>query len=159
LTNYEIPPGLVLGSEALIRHAIRDLLPPDFHKAGCVWSLSASSGLTTLQVLKCHIWFWLDRPVTSAITRETFRQRAPGETVELSGLSPEPFPVFALPAETPEIFLDLGEGEQRIQARLHTLSIRPDERSFDLVWGGALRYAGYQWLPKLKRLDARVRPE
>ena len=42
--------------------------------------------------------------------------------------------------------------------RLHTLSIRPDDRSFDLVWSGALRYAGYQWLPNLKRLDARVRP-
>jgi len=88
-----------------------------------------------------------------------FRQLTPGETVELRGFSPEPFPVFALPAETPEIFLDLGEGEQRLQARLHTLSIRPDERSFDLVWGGALRYAGYQWLPNLKRLDARVQPE
>ena len=79
--------------------------------------------------------------------------------MELRGFSPEPFPVFALPAETPEIFLDLGEGEQRLQARLHTLSIRPDERSFDLIWGGALRYAGYQWLPNLKRLDARVQPE
>lgn len=88
-----------------------------------------------------------------------FQQVTPGETVELSGLSPEPFPAFTLPAETPEIFLDLGGGEQRLQARLHTLSIRPDERSFDVVWGGALRYPGYEWLPKLKRLEARVRPE
>jgi hypothetical protein len=88
-----------------------------------------------------------------------FRQLTPGETVKLSGFSPEPFPVFALPDEVPEIFLDLGEGEQRLQARLHTLSIRPDDRSFDLVWAGALPYAGYQWLPKMKRLDARVWPE
>ena len=88
-----------------------------------------------------------------------FRQLTPGDTVELTGLSPEPFPVFALPTEIPEIFLDLGEGEQRLEARLHTLSIGADARSFDLVWSGALRYAGYQWLPKLKRLDARVLPE
>jgi hypothetical protein len=88
-----------------------------------------------------------------------FRQFTPGDHVELTGFSPEPFPVFALPAEIPEISLDLGEGEQRLDARLHTLSICPDQRSLELVWGGALRYAGYQWLPKLKRLDARVLPE
>jgi hypothetical protein len=88
-----------------------------------------------------------------------FRQLTPGEAVELTNFSPEPFPKFSLPSGIPEIFLDLGEGEQRLDARLHTLSICPDERSFDLVWGGALRYAGYQWLPKLKRLDARVLPE
>ena len=47
--NYAIPSGLALGSEALIRHAIYDLLPPEFHEVACVWSLSSSSGLITLE--------------------------------------------------------------------------------------------------------------
>ena len=28
-------------------------------------------------ILKCHLWFWLADPVTSAVLRETLRQRAP----------------------------------------------------------------------------------
>jgi hypothetical protein len=86
LDNYKIPAGFTLGSERLIRHAIHDVLPPEFHKAACVWTLSASSGLTTLDLLKCHLWFWLDQPVTSALIRETFRQRAP--RIDLAPCSP-----------------------------------------------------------------------
>ncbi len=88
-----------------------------------------------------------------------FQKVAPGQTVGLSGFTPEPFPPFVLPGEPPAIFLDLGEGEQQLDARLHTISIRPDALEFDLVWGGALRYAGYAWLPRMTRLDARVDPE
>jgi hypothetical protein len=73
--DYAIPQGLQFGSEALIRHVIRDLLPPEFDEVACVWSLSSSCGLTT-DLLKCHLWFWLDRPATLLMMRETMRRRA-----------------------------------------------------------------------------------
>ena len=34
--NYAIPAGLVLGTEALIRHVVHDLLPAEFHDVACV---------------------------------------------------------------------------------------------------------------------------
>jgi hypothetical protein len=79
IDNYEIPSALTLGSEALIRHAIRDLLPAEFHEVACVWSLSSSSGLTT-NLLKCHLWFWLAEPVTSEVLNTTLRRRARVDT-------------------------------------------------------------------------------
>ena len=71
-----------------------------------------------------------------------FRQLTPGDTVELTGFSPEPFPVFALPAEIPEIFLDLGEGEQRLRdAPAHAQHLsRPALVRLGLGWCAALRW-------------------
>ena len=75
--KYTVPAGMRVGSEALIRHIIRDLLPPEFHDASCVWSLSSSAGLTAHDIIGCHLWYWLDVPVTSLSVKETFKQRAP----------------------------------------------------------------------------------
>jgi hypothetical protein len=78
------------------------------------------------------------------------------ETVRLRGLSPEGLLEFALPGETPQIMLDIGLGAQQLQARLDTVSIRPDDLEVDLIWRGAYVYAGYAWLPHMQRLYAEV---
>ncbi len=76
------------------------------------------------------------------------------ETIVLEGLSLDGTMEFALPGETPTITLDIGRGEERVESRLHTLSIRPDDREVDLIWRGATVYDGYSWFPKMKRLYA-----
>jgi hypothetical protein len=78
------------------------------------------------------------------------------ETVHLRGLSPEGVLDFTLPGESPKITLDIGFGAQELQARLDTVSIRPDDLELDLIWRGALPYEGYSWLPQMKRLNAEV---
>jgi hypothetical protein len=76
--------------------------------------------------------------------------------IVLSGLTPAGLLRFTLPAEVPQIGLDLGPGMQQLDARVHTVSVRPDEAEFDLIWRGACVYPGYSWLPKMKRLHAEV---
>jgi hypothetical protein len=71
-------------------------------------------------------------------------------------MSPEGRLAFSLPAETPAILLDIGEGEKQLDARLHTISIRPDDLEVDLIWRGAYPYEGYDWWPHSKRLHAEV---
>ena len=78
------------------------------------------------------------------------------ERITLRGFSPEEFPGFSLPGEMPRITLDLGLGESLLDSKLHTVSIRPDNMEFDLIWRGALAYEGYRWLPQMKRLSAQV---
>lgn len=78
------------------------------------------------------------------------------ETVTLRGFSPEGLLEFSLPGETPRIVLDIGRGEQSLESRLHTVSIRPDDRELDLIWRGACVYEGYSWWPRMKRLHAEV---
>jgi len=78
------------------------------------------------------------------------------ETVSLRGLSPAGRLEFALPGETPQIMLDIGSGAQQLAARLDTVNIRPDDLEVDLIWRGACVYAGYSWLPQMKRLCAEV---
>lgn len=79
------------------------------------------------------------------------------EAIRLEGLSPGGLLEFSLPDDTPQIALDIGLGEQQLVAKLHTVSVRPDDLEVDLVWRGALGYEGYQWLPQMKRLHAEVR--
>jgi hypothetical protein len=79
------------------------------------------------------------------------------ETIALGGLSPDGMLKFALPGETPKIGLDLGSGVRELSAQLHTVSIRPDDREIDLIWRGAQTYEGYEWLPKMTRLQTEVR--
>jgi hypothetical protein len=78
------------------------------------------------------------------------------EEIVLGGLSPAGVVKFSLPGETPEITLDIGKGEARPAAQLHTVSIRPDDGELDLIWRAATVYEGYSWLPKMKRLHAEV---
>jgi hypothetical protein len=86
----------------------------------------------------------------------TFPDLKGDEAITLGGLSEDAFLRFSLPGETPAIMLDIGLGEQQPPVRLHTVSIRPDDREFDLIWRAATVYEGYSWLPKMTRLHAEV---
>jgi hypothetical protein len=78
------------------------------------------------------------------------------EMIRLHGLSPDGLLEFALPGETTRVMLDIGLGAQELQARLDTVSIRPDDLEVDLLWRAACVYEGYAWLQYMKRLDAEV---
>jgi hypothetical protein len=78
------------------------------------------------------------------------------EPVVLGRLTPDGLLKFSLPGDTPSIGLDLGQGMQPLEPKLHTVSIRPDDQELDLIWRGAQTYAGYSWLPKMTRLLAEV---
>jgi hypothetical protein len=52
--------------------------------------------------------------------------------------------------------LDIGRGDQEMESRLHTVSIRPDDKELDLIWRGSCIYEGYSWWPKMQRLHAEV---
>jgi hypothetical protein len=78
------------------------------------------------------------------------------EEITLKGLTPEGFMKFRLPGDVPEIVLDIGRGEQQLESKLHTVSIRPDDGELDLIWRGCCIYEGYSWWPKMQRLHAEV---
>lgn len=78
------------------------------------------------------------------------------EDIQLDGLTSNGRLTFSLPAETPAISLDIGEGEKALDAQLHTISIRPDDLEVDLIWRGAYSYEGLDWWIKSKRLRAEV---
>ncbi|HUQ84043.1 MAG TPA: DUF2169 domain-containing protein [Gemmatimonadaceae bacterium] len=86
----------------------------------------------------------------------TFPDLKGDEQIMLGGLSPDGLLRFTLPADPPTITIDIGLGEQQPPPKLHTVSIRPDDREFDLVWRAATPYEGYSWLPKMKRLHVEV---
>jgi hypothetical protein len=82
---------------------------------------------------------------------------AADEHIHLLGLAPGGGPLhFQLPGETPVVTLDLGAGPQPLDARLQTVSIRPDDAALDLIWQAAQVYPGHHWLPQMKRLHAEV---
>jgi hypothetical protein len=87
----------------------------------------------------------------------TFGELRGDELITLGGLSPEGLLRFALPGEAPTVLLDIGRGEEQPTPKLHTVSVRPDDREFDLIWRAATTYEGYAWLPKMTRLHAEVR--
>jgi hypothetical protein len=64
---FDLLPGecLITDPERPIRRAIETVLPAPFHRADMVWQLSASSWFKP-DVLKVHLWYWLDRPAGSA---------------------------------------------------------------------------------------------
>jgi len=78
------------------------------------------------------------------------------EEIRTHGLTPEGAFDFTLPGDAPQITLDVGQGEQRLEPVLHTVTVRMDEREVDLVWRGAFEYPGPDWIPKMTRLEARV---
>ena len=85
-----------------------------------------------------------------------FREFRGDEPVTLQGLTREGRLQFSLPAETPIIGLDTGQGLEQLKPQLHTVSIRPEQRQLDLIWRGASVFADYAWLSKMTRLHAEV---
>jgi hypothetical protein len=63
---------------------------------------------------------------------------------------------FRLPGESPGIGLDIGGGIQEPEVVLHTVMIRLEDRQVDLVWRGAIPYAGPDSLPDLKKLEIHI---
>lgn len=78
------------------------------------------------------------------------------EEIVLKGLSPEGLIKFTLLGDIPQIILDIGRGENQLVSKLHTISIRPDDMEFDLIWRGSSLYEGYSWWPQMQRLYAEV---
>jgi hypothetical protein len=56
----ELPPATVEAMKYL-----RTLLPLEFHDVECIYSLSASAGLSDSDRINGHLWFVLDRPVSN----------------------------------------------------------------------------------------------
>lgn len=79
-----------------------------------------------------------------------------GEPVRLTNLTPEGRLAFPLPVEKPKMSLDLGSGPTELAPVLHTACVRVADRQLDMIWRGALRYPGVEWLPQMKRLVAEV---
>jgi hypothetical protein len=88
--------------------------------------------------------------------RFPFGALKPGEPIGTRHLVPEGALDFRLPADTPRIGIDIGEGLQWPQTVLHTVQIRLTERELDLVWRAALPYPGRDWLPQMKQLHIEV---
>lgn len=86
----------------------------------------------------------------------TFTDVRGDEVITLGGVSTESVLSFSLPGENPSVVLDIGLGEQQPATKLHTVSIRPDDREVDLIWRAAIVYEGYAWLPNMTRLHAEV---
>ena len=78
------------------------------------------------------------------------------EPIELDGLQPEGSLKFSLPADAIQIALDLGAGLRELDASLHTVSIRPDDRELDVIWQSSQVHDGYRWLRQLTKLHAEV---
>jgi len=76
-----------------------------------------------------------------------------GELVTTENLSPRGALAFRLPPYGPRIGLDIGDGVREPNVVLQTVMIRMDDQQVDLVWRGALPYAGPEWLPQMKKME------
>jgi putative DNA primase/helicase len=77
--GWRIPDGLDLAEDVdiIVERAISELLPPCFHDVAAFWQLSSSAGFAQ-GILKCHIWFWLDRKVSTVLLKLFMKTHAPG---------------------------------------------------------------------------------
>ena len=80
-----------------------------------------------------------------------------GEQVVTENLSPEGALRFQLPADTPHVGLDIGQGVQEPPVVLHTVMIRMEDRQVDMLWRGAVPYPGPDWFPQMQKMDLTVR--
>jgi len=79
------------------------------------------------------------------------------EEVRAVNLTQEGKLSFRLPGDSPGIGVDIGGGVQQPEVVLHTVMIRMEDRQVDLVWRGAIPYAGPDSLPDLKKMEVEVR--
>lgn len=84
IDHYQSEADPCTDPEAAVGEAIEALLPEEFHYADCVWQLSNSAGYKP--GLKAHLWFWLDRPWSSAMLKQWATEIAPG--VDRAPLNP-----------------------------------------------------------------------
>ncbi len=76
--KWPLPPWAEIADdpESVIDVAVRDLLPEPFHDAMCFWQLSSSAGIRP-GVLKVHLFFWLEQPVSNELLRDYSKAYAP----------------------------------------------------------------------------------
>jgi hypothetical protein len=79
-----------------------------------------------------------------------------GEPVRLENLAPVQVLNFRLPADTPGIGLDIGDGVIEPEVVLHTVMIRMEDNQIDLVWRAAAPYAGPDWLPRMQKMEVTI---
>ena len=79
-----------------------------------------------------------------------------GEPVRLENLAPVQVLNFRLPADTPGIGLDIGDGAIEPEVVLHTVMIRMEDNQIDLVWRAAVPYAGPDWLPRMQKMEVTI---
>jgi hypothetical protein len=79
-----------------------------------------------------------------------------GEQISTENLSASGALQFKLPEDKPRIGLDIGSGVQEPTVVMHTVMIRMEEKQVDLVWRGAVRYPGRDWLPQMRRMEVFV---
>ncbi|WP_370194427.1 MULTISPECIES: hypothetical protein [Aurantimonas] len=66
IDDLSMPPGLSYECPVdLAEYAVSQLPREHFSDVSYVWQLSSSAGVTTQDVIKLHLWFWLDEPRTS----------------------------------------------------------------------------------------------
>ncbi|MGH6860985.1 MAG: hypothetical protein ACRECY_12050, partial [Phyllobacterium sp.] len=46
-----------------VEHLVNTHFPPEFQNTRIVWQLSSSAGLKDPELVKCHLWCWLSRPL------------------------------------------------------------------------------------------------
>lgn len=79
------------------------------------------------------------------------------EVIRARNLSPKGDVTFQLPGDRPLIGLDIGSGVQEPLTVLHTVMIHMNEQEVDLVWRGAVPYAGPDWLPEMRKMEVLIK--
>lgn len=75
------------------------------------------------------------------------------ELITTINLSKEGKTSFELPDDNPKIGIDIGEGVQKTEAVIHTVMIHMEEEQVDIVWRGAIKYPGPDWLSQMPKLE------
>jgi hypothetical protein len=78
------------------------------------------------------------------------------ERIGLKNVSPEGSIEFRLAGDRPRLMLDIGLGENELEALIHTVQVRVENSQVDVIWRGAHHFPGFDWLTQLKRLRAKV---
>jgi hypothetical protein len=79
-----------------------------------------------------------------------------GEAVRLVNLTPDGLLELSLPRKWPALSLDIGFGAKELTPVIHTACVRVADKQLDMIWRGAMRYPGVDWLPQMKQLAAEV---
>jgi hypothetical protein len=79
-----------------------------------------------------------------------------GEQIVLGRLTPHTQAPFHFPRDRPTIRCDIGFGERLLDVVPHMLAISARSGRFDVVWRGAHRFPGLEWLPSMRVLTVIV---
>lgn len=75
------------------------------------------------------------------------------EQITTTNLNKEGKLAFELPDDNPNISIDIGNDIQKTQVVIHTVMIHMEEKQVDIVWRGAIKYPGPDWLTQMPKLE------